>query len=271
MSPMSPLSPMSLRSPKSLRSRFARTVRRGSSGGFALGLLAAVIPPSAGAAAQLPAEPRVLEFTISDLDEDHLDFLTGWDRSTADLLESVSRGSTRFHRAFGLAPGVAPVLPGLTASVWLWLPASSTSPARSPREEASAPRRTGKRRSLPVRPAAGRWRGVPPPRPNGPRAAFPEPRRQPGALPSGVSSGAAGGASSRPPARIPTASAGRRRPLGLPPRPRAATPNGAPPRGAPERRAAPAPRPGSAAPPRASSAGPRGRAVPRPGGARRSR
>ncbi len=235
--PMSPLAP---------------TARRLRSGAFPLGLLAASVPLSGVSAAQPPAaEPRVLEFTIADLDEDQLDFLIGWDRDTGDLLEAFARGTTRFHRAFGFAPE----RPGLTASAWLWLPASTAPPARPAREAAPVPGRSGPRRAIPVRPGAGRWRGVPPrsPRPNRPRAGFPEPRRKPGA---------------GPPPAFPTdaASAGRR-----PPPPRAASPGGARPRGAPGGRAAPAPRPGSAAPPRAPSAGSRGRAVPRPGRARRSR
>lgn len=128
-------------------------------------------PPSGRA----PTEPGVLEFTISDLDDDHLDFLTGWDRDDGDLLEAFSRGTARFR----LLVALAPVSPELTASRWVWF-AGAAAPARPPSEAVPRPRcrsaAGGTAGGLVGRSAGARPRSGSPP-----RARFPEPR--PGARP----------------------------------------------------------------------------------------
>ena len=102
--------------------------------GLFAGFFAFAASSAVGGAGLQPPERRVLEFTISDLDEDHLDFLTGWDRRGGDLLEGFARGTARFRAgpgiAPGFAPGFAPILPGLTASDWLWLEGAAAPDAR---------------------------------------------------------------------------------------------------------------------------------------------
>ena len=145
------------------------------------GLAAAAAPlaaqPPGQPSGRAPTEPGVLEFTISDLDDDHLDFLTGWDRNDGDLLEAFSRGTARFH----LSVGFAPILPELTSSRWVWF-AGATAPARPPSEAVSRPPR---RRRAPAGGPAGRttggMAGARPRSGSPPRARFPEPR--PGARP----------------------------------------------------------------------------------------
>ncbi len=43
------------------------------------------------------AQPRVLEVDISDLDDDQLDFLSGWDRGNERILDVSGLGVTRYR------------------------------------------------------------------------------------------------------------------------------------------------------------------------------
>lgn len=132
--------------------------RRFPAPGLFAALFALAASSAAGATGLQPPEARVLEFTISDLDEDHLDFLTGWDRRGGDLLEGFARGTARFR----VGPGFSPVLPGLTASGWLWLESAAAPEARPvagtrrfPRRESRESARPAPERTRPrVRPAA---------------------------------------------------------------------------------------------------------------------
>jgi len=45
------------------------------------------------------AQPRILEVDISDLDDDQLDFLTGWDRDNEVILDISGLGVTRYRLA----------------------------------------------------------------------------------------------------------------------------------------------------------------------------
>ncbi len=76
-----------------------------------LGLVAAGLVLAAGAEAQTPDE-RVLTVTIADLDRDHLDFMTGWDRGSWDLLERGRDGVTFY--------ALTPVAPELTSTTWFF-------------------------------------------------------------------------------------------------------------------------------------------------------
>ena len=208
-------------------------------GALVVGGLAATAAPLAAQppgqpSGRAPTEPGVLEFTISDLDEDHLDFLTGRDRGTGDLLEAFSRGTARFH----LLVGLAPVSPELTASRWVWF-AGAAAPARPPSE--AVPRPPRRRRATAGGPAGRTTGGMAGARPGGsspPRARFPEPR--PGARPFPAGrfrppppgarppSGHASGPTRAPGPRRPRASGAGSRPGNPPPRRAVPRRNGGP-------------------------------------------
>ncbi len=128
--------------------------------GLFAGFFAFAASSAVGGAGLQPPERRVLEFTISDLDEDHLDFLTGWDRRGGDLLEGFARGTARFRAGPGIAPGFAPILPGLAASDWLWLEGAAAPDARpvsaAVRPVAGTRRLSGRRGRESARPARER-------------------------------------------------------------------------------------------------------------------
>lgn len=110
--------------------------------------------------------PRTLEVTLADLDEDHLDFLIGWERWKGDILDLASEGYARFT----FAPLVA-IAPGLPADgrfgAWNFETAVRTASRRSAR--ARRPART--RSPRPVRIArAPRGRPADRSRPRPPRA-----------------------------------------------------------------------------------------------------
>ena len=136
--------------------------------GLFAGFFAFAASSAVGGAGLQPPERRVLEFTISDLDEDHLDFLTGWDRRGGDLLEGFARGTARFRAGPGIAPGFAPefapgfapILPGLAASDWLWLEGAAAPDVRpvsaAVRQVAGTRRLSGRRGRESARPARER-------------------------------------------------------------------------------------------------------------------
>ncbi len=73
------------------------------SGSVAALLLMVAVGPVSG-----NSQPRVLVVTVSDLDDDHLDFLTGWDARNEAILDPGDLGATRYRLAPLVAGLVAP-------------------------------------------------------------------------------------------------------------------------------------------------------------------
>ena len=187
-----------------------------------VGLVLAGLFLAAGARAQPPDE-RVLTVTIADLDRDHLDFMTGWDRGAWDLLERGRDGVTFY--------ALAPLAPELTSTTWFFserlvvrrLSPAGTSSRRSarvgflrggeaprtgriprtlrkPAPRAPAARGFGRARPAPFRAAPLDVRAAPPrPRPAGSRSGAGSRPRQ--ATPRRPASGSRGGPAPRRPSR----------------------------------------------------------------------
>ena len=118
----------------------------------------------AGAAGAQDPATRVLVVTVSDLDDDHLDFLTGWERGDEDILDLASRGVARFALV-PLAPelrfaAVGGERPGLRALLRRSRRAARPqAPAEKPARSARSPRRSSgtpfTRKPAPAPPFAG--------------------------------------------------------------------------------------------------------------------